>query len=86
MNLNQICKFSCTRERKNGYIIFKGNTFQRAHAEALRHDAVTVQEDIPIAGGWYIMLAVDPVVVGFCIGGDEHSVRGVGQYSNECRI
>jgi hypothetical protein len=55
---------------------------QRAHAEALRHDVVTVKEDIP----GYIMLAVDPVVVGFCIGGDEHTMCSVGQYSNECRI
>ena len=53
---------------------------RRAHAEALRHDVVTVQETIRIAGGG-VMLAV-----GFCIGGDEQSVRGVGQYSNECVI
>ena len=26
------------------------------------------------------------LAVGFCIGGDEQSVRGVGQYSNECVI
>jgi hypothetical protein len=60
---------------------------KRAHAEALRHDVLAVQEDIPIAGGWQIMPAVDPVVEDFvCIGGDEHSVRSVGQYSNEGRI